>query len=194
MWRIHQRRSNTPQEDLRACSTQRRSAVGRPYPDRERLDTRDEVRWPQGRQLVARELERRDAGDQLPFVLVDPTSGRLVGSTRFLEIRREHRGLEIGWTWIAPKVQRTGANTAAKRVLLRHAFVDLGALRVQFKTDRRNERSQRAIERIGGVREGVLRNHYVLSDGYVRDSVYYSITAEEWPGVDARLGRLLTRA
>jgi RimJ/RimL family protein N-acetyltransferase len=139
-------------------------------------------------------LAGRDAGDQLPFVLVDPTSGRVVGSTRFLEIRREHRGLEIGWTWIAPNVQRTGANTAAKRVLLRHAFVDLGALRVQFKTDRRNERSQRAIERIGGVREGVLRNHYVLSGGYVRDSVYYSITAEEWPGVDARLGRLLTRA
>jgi RimJ/RimL family protein N-acetyltransferase len=104
-----------------------------------------------------------------------------------------HRRVEIGWTWLAVAHQRTGANTECKRLLLEHAFEKLGMMRVQLKTDARNLASQRAIERIGGVKEGVLRAHMVMPDGFVRDSVMYSITAEEWPGVKKRLSELCAR-
>jgi RimJ/RimL family protein N-acetyltransferase len=139
---------------------------------------------------------------QVPFAILrrpeDSAGGRAseraVGSTRFLDIRRAHRGLEIGWTWIALEQQRSAVNTECKRLLLAHAFEDLGAVRVQLKTDARNLPSQRAIERIGAVREGVLRRHMVVTDGFVRDSVLYSITDLEWPGVRARLDEFLRRA
>jgi RimJ/RimL family protein N-acetyltransferase len=98
----------------------------------------------------------RDGG-QVPFATISRASGRVVGSTRYLDVRREHRGLEIGWTWIAPEHQRTAVNTEAKRLMLAHAFEEHGALRVQLKTDALNLRSQRAIERLGAVREGTLR-------------------------------------
>ena len=133
------------------------------------------------------------AGEQIPFAILDPVTDRAFGSTRFLEIRRTWRTLEIGWTWLAASVQRTRVNTECKYLLLRHAFEDLGALRVQFKTDGRNEQSQRAIERIGAVKEGVLRKQRVNHDGYVRDAVYYSILDDEWPAVKARLEEMLTR-
>ncbi len=131
------------------------------------------------------------AGTQLPFAIIDRTRGTAVGSTRYLDIRRTDRALEIGWTWLGVDYQRTPINTEAKYLLLRHAFNALGAIRVQLKTDLRNERSQRAIERLGGTREGVLRQHMILWNGFVRDTVYYSILDGEWPAVRVRLERLL---
>lgn len=144
--------------------------------------------------MIRQALVETEAGREIAFAIVDRASGRAVGSTRFLDIQRPHRALEIGWTWIGPAWRRTPVNTESKLLLLTHAFEDLGAHRVTFKTDARNERSQRAIERIGGVREGVLRRHRVRWDGFVRDSVYYGITDEEWPAAKARLaGRAAAR-
>jgi RimJ/RimL family protein N-acetyltransferase len=133
------------------------------------------------------------AGDQVPFAIVDAGTGRAVGSTRFLEIRREWRTIEIGYTWLAAPAQRTAANTAGKYLLLRHAFEDQGALRVQFKVDERNLASQRAVERLGAVKEGVLRKQRINHDGFVRNAVYYSILDDEWPAVKARLEARLAR-
>jgi RimJ/RimL family protein N-acetyltransferase len=132
-------------------------------------------------------LDAQAQGTDLPFAVIHLASGRAIGSTRYLEIRRPHRALEIGGTWYALDYQRTAVNTECKYLLLRHAFEELGCLRVQFKTDLRNERSQCAIERIGAVKEGVLRNHMVLLDGTIRHSVYYSIIDAEWPAVKALL-------
>ncbi|MEK6192108.1 MAG: GNAT family protein [Chloroflexota bacterium] len=125
--------------------------------------------------------------EYVAWATVERTSGRAVGSTRFGDIAPEHGRVEIGWTWIAPSRQRSAVNTEAKLLQLTYAFDMLGAGRVAFKTDLRNERSQRAIERLGAVREGVLRRHIKLPDGHVRDTVYYSILADEWPAVKARL-------
>ncbi|GAB4493196.1 MAG: GNAT family protein [Anaerolineales bacterium] len=132
-------------------------------------------------------LARKAAGTDQPFVVIQKESGMVAGATRYMEIRPQHRGLEIGGTWYGVQFQRTAVNTEAKYLLLRHAFETLGAIRVQFKTDSRNERSQRAIERLGAVREGFLRNHMILEDGVIRHSVYYSILDTEWPVVKARL-------
>jgi RimJ/RimL family protein N-acetyltransferase len=132
-------------------------------------------------------------GEQVPFALIDPRTDRAIGSTRFLEIRREWRTLEIGWTWLAASVQRTAVNTETKYLLLRHAFRDLGAIRMQFKVDARNVKSQRAVERIGAVREGVLRKQRINHDGYVRDAVYYSILDQEWPVIEPQLRAMLAR-
>jgi RimJ/RimL family protein N-acetyltransferase len=141
--------------------------------------------------MVRQALVETDAGLEVAFVMVSTASGTAVGSTRFLDIQRPHRALEIGWTWIGPSWQRTAINTECKLLLLGHAFDRLGAHRVTLKTDARNLRSQRAIERIGAVREGVLRRHRVCWDGFVRDTVYYGIVDAEWPGVKARLLGLL---
>jgi RimJ/RimL family protein N-acetyltransferase len=122
-----------------------------------------------------------------PFAVVERASGRTVGSTRYLNIRAEHRGLEIGWTWLGREWQRTAVNTETKLLLLAHAFEALGCIRVEFKTDERNTRSQAALERIGAVREGVLRQHMIVQQEYRRNSVYYSIIDNEWPAVKARL-------
>jgi N-acetyltransferase len=130
-------------------------------------------------------------GSQLPFAIVERATGRTIGSTRYLDIRRKDRGLEIGWTWLGTAYQRTPINTESKYLLLRHAFDDLGTIRVQLKTDLRNERSQRAIERLGAIREGVLRKHVILWDGFIRDTAYYSILDNEWPGVRQRLNTFL---
>jgi N-acetyltransferase len=143
------------------------------------------------REWIDRALAAQATGSELPFAIVLIATGRAVGSTRFMDIRSEHRALEIGSTWLSPDVQRTGVNTEAKYLLLKHAFEDLGAHRVQLKTDARNIRSQRAIERIGAVLEGRHRRHMVLWDGYVRDTVYYSIVDTEWPQVKERLESLL---
>lgn len=136
-------------------------------------------------------LERQAQGTDLPFGVIMLKTGQAIGATRYLEIRPEHRGLEIGGTWYAVTYQRTAVNTEAKYLLLRHAFETLGCIRVQFKTDLRNERSQRALERIGGVREGILRKHMITPDGHLRDSVYYSIIDSEWPVVKQKLERML---
>ena len=126
-------------------------------------------------------------GTERPFAVIDRATGRAIGGTRYLDIRPEHRGLEIGGTWYGLAQQRTGVNTECKALLLAHAFEVLGAIRVQLKTDLRNERSQRAIERIGATREGVLRENMILPDGHRRSTVYYSILDREWPDVKRRL-------
>jgi RimJ/RimL family protein N-acetyltransferase len=121
------------------------------------------------------------------WATVDAASGRAVGSTRFGDIAPEHGRVEIGWTWIAPSQQRTAVNTEAKLLQLAYAFDELNATRVALKTDGRNLRSQAAIERLGAVREGVLRRHIRMPDGFLRDTVYYSILGDEWPAMKARL-------
>jgi RimJ/RimL family protein N-acetyltransferase len=136
-------------------------------------------------------LDRAAEGTDLPFAVIHLASGRVAGSTRFMEIRPEHHGLEIGGTWYGAEFRRTQVNTECKYLLLRQAFEVLNCIRVQLKTDSRNDRSQRAIERIGAVREGMLRNHMILPDGHVRHSIYYSITDSEWPQVKSRLEQML---
>ncbi len=143
------------------------------------------------RRMITAAQEQAASGAQLPFAIVARTTGRAMGSTRYLDIRPKDRGVEIGWTWLGMAAQRTAINTECKYLLLRHAFEALGAVRVQLKTDLRNEQSQRAIERLGAIREGVLRKHMVLWNGVIRDTVYYSIVDTEWPAVRARLESLL---
>jgi len=138
-------------------------------------------------------LAAGEAGREIPFAIVRRSDGRAVGSTRYLDIVREHRTIEIGWTWLGREARRSAVNTEAKLLLLRHAFETLGARRVSLKTDRRNVRSQRAIARLGAVREGVWRRHRLCWDGHVRDTVYFSIVAEEWPQVRDRLAAALER-
>lgn len=132
-------------------------------------------------------LNAQTRGTDLPFAVIHLKAGRAIGCTRYLEIEPHNRALEIGGTWYGMDYQRTAVNTECKFLLLQHAFESLDMLRVQFKADLRNLRSQKALERIGAVREGVLRDHVILPDGYVRSSVYYSILAREWPGVKAGL-------
>jgi len=122
-----------------------------------------------------------------PFAVIHTKSGRVAGATRYLNIAPEHRGLEIGGTWYGADFRRTMVNTECKYLLLEHAFETLGCIRVQFKTDMRNTRSQIAIERLGAKREGVLRNHMIMPDGKYRDSVFYSILDVEWPDIKKRL-------
>jgi RimJ/RimL family protein N-acetyltransferase len=131
--------------------------------------------------------------EYVAWATVDAATGRAIGSTRFGDIAPEHGRVEIGWTWIAPSHQRSAANTEAKLLQLSYAFDELGATRVALKTDGRNLRSQAAIERIGAQREGALRRHMRMPDGFIRDTVYYSILAEEWPAVKARLEKRLAR-
>jgi N-acetyltransferase len=136
-------------------------------------------------------LARQARGTDMPFAVVHGQLGRAIGCTRYMAIERAHKGLEIGGTWYAREFQRTGVNTECKYLLLRHAFDTLGCIRVQLKTDLRNERSQKAIERIGAIREGVLRKSMIMPDGYTRSTVVYSIIDEEWPGVKAQMERLM---
>jgi RimJ/RimL family protein N-acetyltransferase len=129
----------------------------------------------------------------LPFTVIHLASGRVAGATRYLNITPEHRGLEIGGTWYGLEFQRTSVNTECKYLLLKYAFETLSCIRVQFKTDLRNERSQKAIERLGALKEGVLRNHMILPDGRFRHSVFYSILDTEWSGVKMNLEEMLAR-
>ena len=138
-------------------------------------------------------LSRAEQGTDLPFVVIHLASGRVAGATRYLNITPRDRGLEIGGTWYGSEFQRTPVNTECKYLLMRHAFETLGCIRLQLKTDLRNERSQKAIERIGAVKEGVLRNHMILPDGHYRHSVYYSILDTEWPEVKKKLEEMLAR-
>ena len=138
-------------------------------------------------------LGRAEKGTDLPFVAVHLASGRVAGATRYLNIMPNDRGLEVGGTWYGTEFQRTAVNTECKYLLLTHAFESLGCIRVQLKTDLRNERSQKAIERIGAVKEGVLRNHMILPDGRIRHSVFYSILDTEWPEVKKILEEMLGR-
>jgi len=132
-------------------------------------------------------LANAEVGTERPFATIDRASGRAIGSSRYLSIVPEHRRLEIGWTWVGSAFQRTGANREAKLLQLTHAFETLDANRVEFKTHARNERSRNALVGIGAPFEGVFRNHMIMPDGSIRHSAYFSVTAEEWPEVKARL-------
>jgi len=140
---------------------------------------------------VAEALAEQRAGTALPFATVVRETGRVIGSTRFGSASPAHRRIEIGWTWLDPEWQRTGANTEAKYLMLRCAFERWECLRVEFKTSALNARSRAAIRRIGAQEEGILRRHMINEDGSRRDSVYFSIIAEEWPEVKRRLEGML---
>jgi N-acetyltransferase len=139
------------------------------------------------RRYVAIALEQRRGGVSEPFVIVDRSSGQVIGSTRYMDIRPEHRRLEIGYTWLGVAWQRTGANSEAKRLLLTHAFETLGAIRVVFKTETNNAQSRTAIARLGAVQEGIFRQHLIADSGRRRDMVYFAILDSEWPAVKAAL-------
>ena len=130
-------------------------------------------------------------GRELPFVIIQKTNGLVVGTTRFYNIDRENRSVEIGYTWLAAKAQRTAVNSETKLLLLTHAFEYWNCIRVALVTDVRNEQSQKAIIRLGAKHEGILRNHLIMPDGRYRDSVCFSIIEAEWPEVKARLGAKL---
>jgi N-acetyltransferase len=132
-------------------------------------------------------LAQQSSGVSLPFTIVERPSGKVIGSTRYANIERAHRRVEIGWTWVAPLWQRTPVNTECKYLLLRHAFETLRCIRVELKTDSLNEKSRKAIARIGACEEGIFRNHMITSTGRIRHSVYFSVIDSEWPGVKAQL-------
>jgi N-acetyltransferase len=136
-------------------------------------------------------LANAEAGIEAPFATLDAATGTPIGSTRYSSLRPEHRGLEIGWTWLAPAAWNTGANAESKLLLLRHAFEELGCWRVEFKTDARNERSRRALEAIPAQFEGIFRKHKVVRGGERRDSAYYSVIDDDWPEVRQALERRL---
>jgi RimJ/RimL family protein N-acetyltransferase len=136
---------------------------------------------------VERALAAQAEGSALPFAIIERATGRGVGSTRFGNYERGDRRIEIGWTWVGRAWQRTAVNSEAKLLLLTHAFEALGMRRVELKTDVLNERSRRAILRLGATEEGIFRQHMVTTGGRVRDSVWFSILAQEWEGVKARL-------
>jgi RimJ/RimL family protein N-acetyltransferase len=142
---------------------------------------------------IDKALAAAERGTERPFVILERSSGAPLGSTRYMDIQREHRTLEIGSTWLARRAWRTRVNTECKMLLLRHAFETLGVMRVQLKTDKRNARSRAAIERIGGTFEGILRHHMLVRDGIVRDSAYYGFFDTEWPQAKARLETMLAR-
>lgn len=137
-------------------------------------------------------LERAATGLDAPFAVLERSSGRPLGSTRYLALRPEHRGLEIGWTWLARPAWGTGVNVEAKLLLLAHAFETLGCMRVEFKTDARNARSRAALAALPARFEGVFRKHMLVYGDDVRDSAYYAITDEDWPAVRANLERRLS--
>jgi N-acetyltransferase len=138
-------------------------------------------------QYVASALEEQRAGTALPFATVWRETGQVIGSTRFGNVTPAHRRVEIGWTWLARPWQRTRANTEAKYLMLRHAFDAWGCVRVEFKTSALNTRSREAIARLGACQEGILRSHMINEDGSLRDSVFFSVIAPEWPDVKRRL-------
>lgn len=139
-------------------------------------------------------LDQQARGVSLPFTIVERASGNVIGSTRYANIEHVHHRIEIGWTWVTAPWQRTAVNTECKYLLLRHAFETLGCIRVELKTDSLNEKSRKAIARIGAREEGIFRNHMITSTGRIRHSVYFSVIDSEWPQVKAKLEEKLHRA
>jgi len=145
------------------------------------------VSTPEGmRAYIETALSGKAAGHMFPFATVEKSSGRVIGSTRYMNIDRPNRRVEIGSTWISPPWQRTVVNTEAKYLMFKYAFEELGCIRVELKTDALNEKSRNAILRIGAKEEGIFRKHVICDDGRVRDSVYFSVIESEWPGVKPR--------
>ncbi|MFN2480246.1 MAG: GNAT family N-acetyltransferase [Pyrinomonadaceae bacterium] len=150
--------------------------------------TTTQIRTPaEMRDYVETALDEQARGVSLPFATIERAGGEVVGSTRFGNIDRENRGAEIGWTWVARTRHRTPVNTEAKYLMLRHAFETWNCIRVALKTDSLNERSRRAILRVGAKEEGTLRNHMITSTGRLRHTTYFSIIDSEWQGVKAAL-------
>ena len=143
------------------------------------------------RAFIETALQGQAEGTSLPFATIVKSQGRAAGSTRYANVDKLNRRLEIGWTWIEPRWQQTAVNTEAKYLLLQHAFEELGCLRVEFKTDSLNERSRKALSRIGATEEGTFRNHMVTPSGRIRHSVYFSIIDSEWPSIKAKLEQRL---
>ncbi|HET7172463.1 MAG TPA: GNAT family protein [Gaiellales bacterium] len=142
---------------------------------------------------MADALDRAAAGLDAPFCVLRPDGNEVLGSTRYLALRPEHRGLEIGWTWLSPAAWGSPANPEAKLLLMEHAFERLGCMRVEFKTDARNERSRAALEAIGARFEGIHRRHMLVQAGDVRDSAWYSVIDEDWPATKAALAARVAR-
>jgi RimJ/RimL family protein N-acetyltransferase len=138
-------------------------------------------------------IRNRESGSEYPFATIEASTGRPIGSSRYMNIVSEHRRLEIGWTWLAPAWQRSGANREAKLLMLSHAFETLGCRRVEFKTDSNNEPSRNALLGIGATFEGIFRKHMVMPGDGVRHSAWYSVIDDEWPDVKARLEESLRR-
>ena len=153
-------------------------------------DVRDEAGLRRYVDTAVRELAE---GRSLPFATIDVASGHVAGCTRFSNIEETHRRVEIGWTWVGREFQRSHVNTGAKYLMLRHAFETLDCVRVEFKANALNERSRAAMERLGAKFEGTLRRHAMRETGEWRDTVYYSILADEWPAVKSRLEELMRR-
>lgn len=146
--------------------------------------TRDDAR-----EFIHEGLAAQRAGSALPFATIDKATGKVIGSTRFGNIDRPNRHVEIGWTLVARPYQRSSVNTEAKLLMLTHAFERWDCIRVEFKTDSLNIQSRTALTRLGATEEGIFRNHMVCASGRIRHSVYFSITMEEWPAVKQRLIR-----
>jgi RimJ/RimL family protein N-acetyltransferase len=142
---------------------------------------------PELQEFIASAHAEQALGRALPFATIDRGSRRAVGSTRFGNIDRDNRRLEIGWTWLGRTWQRTAVNTEAKLLMMTHAFEALGAIRVEFKTDSLNTQSRAALARLGAVEEGYFRNHLICADGRFRHSVWFSVIAADWPRVKRRL-------
>ena len=145
----------------------------------------------QMRTYIETGLRDQERGLAMPFATLDAATGSVIGSTRFMNIDAPNLRVEIGSTWLAPARQRTAANTEAKYLMLRHAFEVWDCNRVEFKTDSLNTQSRAALLRIGATEEGTFRNHVITAEGRIRHSVYFSITADEWPDRKARLERML---
>ena len=146
---------------------------------------------PDARRWIEGMLDRGSRSGDLTFSVYDNQSGKLAGTSSYLDVRVDHGGLEIGFTWYGKSFQRTHVNTAAKLALFEHAFEVLEANRVQLQTDARNQASRKAIARLGATEEGILRQHKIYPDGFVRDSAMFSVTTSEWPDVKDRLGAFL---
>jgi N-acetyltransferase len=145
------------------------------------------------RRLVEKAFAEQQRGESVVFATVERASGRVIGSTRFMNMDRANRRVEIGSTWISPAWQRTAVNTEAKYLMLRHAFETWQCMRVELKTDALNQKSRDAILRLGAKEEGTLRKHLITWTGRVRDNVYFSILDTEWPAVKARLESQMAR-
>ena len=156
--------------------------------------------WPAGKSRERFEmwmelsLTAAESGKEGPFATRDRGSGKLVGSSRYLNVRPPDRVVEIGWTWLNPSAWGSGANVEAKLLMLEHAFETLGCLRVEFKTDSRNERSRAALAALPAQFEGIMRKHMTVPDVGVRDSAYFSVIDDEWPEVRANLQRRLAQS
>ncbi|MCZ8535326.1 GNAT family N-acetyltransferase [Psychrobacillus psychrodurans] len=144
-------------------------------------------------QILLIAVQNKDDGKQLPFIIKDKLSGEIIGTTRIGDIDTANRNVEIGWTWLTPSAWRTKVNTECKYLMLQYCFEELKVLRVQFSISGQNIRSQKAVERIGAVKEGTFRKHRIKADGTIHDNIFYSIVDIEWIDVKGKLINLLEK-